>query len=187
MRSLVVGFSWPLLLQLLLLLPPPTLMLHENYWDYREYELDPELRDFLREYESTGPTKPPTVKRIIEKMIVGDRPLDTNEYCSYELKTKQVHYKGRCYPEHYIVGVSFGELTKACSGEKVQCKNSRKICRRSMYLVEGVHCVLESGERMANCSYKTVFMTGYPVVTCQWDEDLQIFIPNHIYDMVPPE
>ncbi|XP_052046246.1 inactive ribonuclease-like protein 9 [Apodemus sylvaticus] len=183
MKSLVIGFLWPLLLLLLLL--PPVLMLQENYWDYREYEFDPELRDFLREYESTGPTKPPTVKRLIEMFTVGERPLNTYEYCNNEIMTKQIHYKGRCYPEHYIVGVSYGELTKACEGEPVQCKNGIKICRRSMHLVEGVRCVLESGERMGDCRYGTIYVTGYPVVTCQWDEDTQIFIPNHIYNMVP--
>ncbi|XP_031218532.1 inactive ribonuclease-like protein 9 [Mastomys coucha] len=187
MKSLISKFTWPLplLLLLLLLLPPPKL--HGNYWDYREYELEPELRDFLREYESTGPTKPPTIKRIIEMITVGEQPLDEYGYCDTELKTKQIHYKGRCYPEHYIAGVSYQKLIKACSGERVQCKNGVKFCRRGTDLIEGVRCVLETGKRMVDCTYKTIHMTGYPVVSCQWDKKAQIFIPNHIYNMLLPE
>ncbi|XP_021038299.1 inactive ribonuclease-like protein 9 [Mus caroli] len=183
MKPLVIKFAWPLPL-LLLLLPPK---LQGNYWDFGEYELDPELRDLLREYESTGPTKPPTVKRIIEMITIGDRPFDVYDYCNAELRTKNIHYKGRCYPEHYIAGVSYGELVKACDGEEVQCKNGVKSCRRSMNLIEGVRCVLETGQQMINCTYKTILMIGYPVVSCQWDEEFKIFIPNRIYNMSLPK
>ncbi|XP_021059892.1 inactive ribonuclease-like protein 9 [Mus pahari] len=185
MKSLVIKFAQPLPLLLLLLLLPPKLQ--GNYWDYREYELDPEFYDLLREYESTGPTKPPTVKRIIEMITVGDQPLHEDNYCNTELKIKQIHYKGRCYKEHYIAGVPYGELTKACHGKRVKCKNGVKFCRRSMHLIEGVRCVLEEGQRMSNCTYKTILMTGYPVVTCQWDEEIKDFIPNHIYNMSLPK
>ncbi|XP_028644263.1 inactive ribonuclease-like protein 9 [Grammomys surdaster] len=186
MKSLVIMFSWPLPLLLLLLAP---LTLQGDYWDDREYEIDPKIRDFLREFENTGPTKPPTKERIIEMITVGELllPLDYPDYCNIALKTKQIHYKGRCYPEHYIVGVSYQELTKACYGERVQCRNGVEFCRRSMDLTQGVRCVLDSGEKMTNCTYQNILMTGYPIVTCQWDEDTQDFIPNHIHNMSLPE
>ncbi|XP_034353144.1 inactive ribonuclease-like protein 9 [Arvicanthis niloticus] len=183
MKSLAITFVWPLPF-LLLLLP---LKLQGDYWDDSEYELDTNVRDFFRELESTGPTKPPTKERIIEMIIVGEIPLEDSNYCNIELKNKEVHYKGRCYPEHYIVGASYQELSKACYGERVQCNNRVKFCRRSMDLIKGVRCVLDSGERMSNCIYKNILMTGYPIVTCQWDEDTQEFIPNYIHNMSVPE
>nr|CDG32043.1 TPA: ribonuclease A k1 [Rattus norvegicus] len=182
MKSLVIKCTWPL--PLLLLLP---LKLQGNYWDEKEYDLEPGLREFFREIASTGPTKPPTKERIIEMITVGERPLQDYDYCNSELRAKQIHDKGRCYPERYIVGMSYEELSKACYGQRVQCKNGVKFCRRSMDLTDGVRCVLESGERMVDCMYTTIYMTGYPVVTCQWDKESQEFIPNYIHNMSLPE
>ncbi|OBS57347.1 hypothetical protein A6R68_11528 [Neotoma lepida] len=123
MKSLVTKYPWPLTLLLLLPLKP-----QGEYWDYIEYEMPPTLRDYFREFHSTGPTKPPTKERIIE-MIIADPelPLIGDDYCDTELFLKNVYYKLRCYPEHYFVSVPYKELQKACYGKRV-CLHLSTLC-----------------------------------------------------------
>ncbi|CAH6778991.1 inactive ribonuclease-like protein 9 [Phodopus roborovskii] len=185
MTSLVTKYPWPLPLLLLLLLP---LKLQGDYWDYSEYELNPELRDYLRELYSTGPTKPPTKERIREKIIAEpERPFNGDDYCDNELKLKNIHNKLLCYPEHYFVSVPYEVLKNACHSRQVKCMNGTGFCRRSMNLMNGVQCTLVSGKRMPHCSYRSIFMTGYAVVTCQWDDDSKDFIPNNILEILVPK
>lgn len=185
MKSLVIKCPWSLSLLLLLLLLP--LKLQGDYWDSYEYEIDPEVRDYLRELYSTGPTKPPTKERIKEKILADpDRPLYDDDYCNSELMFRNIHYRQLCYPEHYFVAESYSDLRKACYGQRVKCKNKAMFCRRSMTLMKGIRCVLVEGKKLPECSYKSIFVTGYAVVTCQWDSDSEEFIPNNIVDILVP-
>nr|XP_006994899.2 inactive ribonuclease-like protein 9 [Peromyscus maniculatus bairdii] len=184
MKSLVTKYPWVLTL-LLLLLPP--LKLRGEYWAYREYEMMPVLGDYLRELHSTGPTKPPTKERIIEKIIADpERPLVDDDYCDTELVFKNIHDKLLCYSEYYLVSATYQDLQKACYGKQVKCKKGASFCRRSTELMKGVRCALVSGERISECLYESIFLTGYPVVTCQWDDETQEFIPNRVLDIVIP-
>ncbi|XP_050999318.1 inactive ribonuclease-like protein 9 [Acomys russatus] len=187
MKSLATTYPWPWPLLLLLLLPLPP-KLQGDYWDFNEYEVDPELRDYLRELESTGPTRPPSRERIVERIIADtERPLGDEEYCNYEMKFKQIHYKLLCYPEHYFLAATVSQLQNACRGKRVPCKNGALFCRRSMSVLDGVRCVLESGEKIAQCTYKSIFTRGYAVITCHWDDDIEEFIPDSVLDILPPE
>ncbi|XP_021494716.1 inactive ribonuclease-like protein 9 [Meriones unguiculatus] len=184
MKSLVTKRPWPVLLLLLLLPLKP----QGNYWDYEEYELNPELRDYLRERHQPTPTKPPTLQRIIEKIIADpDRPFYGEDYCRTELLYKNLHYKLRCYPEFYILNVPFFRLQRSCTGVRVECNNGAQFCRRSVGVMPAVRCVLEGGDTAGNCEYQTTFVTGYPVVTCQWDNDTKLFVPNNVLDVMPAE
>lgn len=185
MKSLVTKYPWPLSLLLLLLLP---LKLQGDYWDLYEYEIDPEVRDRLRELYSTGPTKPPTKERIKEKILADpDRPLYGDNYCNSELMSRNIHYRRVCYPEHYFVAESYSDLQKACYGKRVRCKHRAIFCRRSMELVKGIQCTLVAGEKIPECSYESNFVTGYAVVTCQWDSDSEEFIPNNVVNILVPK
>lgn len=182
MKSLVTKCPWPLSL-LLLLLP---LKLQGDYWDSYEYEIDPEVRDYLRELYSIGPTKPPTKERI--KILADpDRPLYGDNYCNSELMSRKIHYRHLCYLEHYFVAESFSYLQKACYGQRVRCKNRVTFCRRSMKLAKGIQCTLVADKKIPECLYKSVFMTGYAVVTCQWDSDSEEFIPNNVVNILVPK
>ncbi|XP_059130455.1 inactive ribonuclease-like protein 9 [Peromyscus eremicus] len=189
MKSLVTKYPWPLtlLLLLLLLLLSPPLTLQGEKWDYWDYEMMPVLGDYLRELHSTGPTKPPTKERIIEKIIADpERPLVGDDYCDTELVFKNIHNKLLCYSEYYFVAETYQDLQKACYGKQVKCKKGASFCRRSTELMKGVKCALVSGEGISECSYESVFLTGYPVVTCQWDDETQEFIPNRVLDILIP-
>ncbi|XP_005087548.2 inactive ribonuclease-like protein 9 isoform X1 [Mesocricetus auratus] len=185
MKSLVTNYPWPLPLLLLLLLLPPRLQ--GDYWDHYEYEVDPETRDYIRELHSTGPTQPPTKERLREKIIAEpQRPFYGDDYCDSEIKSKNIHHRLLCYPEHYFVKVDYQVLKDACHGRRVRCKNGPGVCRRSTDVISGVRCTLLSGKRMPYCLYESSFTRGYAVVTCQWDNDSNDFIPNNVLDMLVP-
>ncbi|XP_008830805.1 inactive ribonuclease-like protein 9 [Nannospalax galili] len=184
MRTPVTKDWLPLLLLLLCLLP---LKLYGDYWDEYNDELTPEFNSHLEEMYGTGPTKQPTIEKIIRWIIADvDRPLGGDDYCESEILFKSIHYKLNCYAQHYFVAVPYKELQKACHGERVPCNNRRGICRKSTNLVEGVRCVLTSGKTLPDCKYNSFFLTAYPVVTCRWHSENQTFVPETVNNLLLP-
>ncbi|XP_077626441.1 inactive ribonuclease-like protein 9 [Crocuta crocuta] len=174
----------PLSLLLLLLLQPLQLKILIQYAPMSEEEVE-HFEDYLEEMYSTGPTLPPTKDVFKSRTIIySRRPLTDSNYCTDEIKTKNVHNRFRCVKEHFFLQTSFEELQDICNNLFVSCKNGVKRCHRSKRLIKGVYCNLTRGVVMTDCVYESSYRQGYVLMTCRWQDDIQEIIPAYINDII---
>ncbi|KFO37218.1 Ribonuclease-like protein 9 [Fukomys damarensis] len=185
MRILFTKHPLPLLF--LLLLPPMQLQgTFSNFYLLPNFTKE-EFYNYLYEIYGTGPTRPPS-KRKIEKIVLVEedwRPLRDPEYCTGEMKYKNVHYKMKCVNYHYFLQTSYELLQQTCYNTAVLCRGGTNTCKMSSKAVEGVFCKLTQGTRMPDCDYESTYMHGYVVITCRWNNETQEFIPHTINNIVP--
>ncbi|XP_012504542.1 PREDICTED: inactive ribonuclease-like protein 9 [Propithecus coquereli] len=176
-----------LLLLLLLLLQP--LQLQGGARQFASYgNISEEFLEYLEEVRGTGPTRPPTKKKIVQMfMAEPGRPLTDRGYCSDEMKFKNVHYRFQCVTEHYFIDVSYEEMKMMCSNPVVPCKNGIERCRKSNQIIHGVYCNFMQGDRMPDCQYESFYRKGYALITCRWKNETQEFIPDGVNDIVAPD
>uniref|UniRef100_A0A8C9DEJ9 Inactive ribonuclease-like protein 9 n=1 Tax=Prolemur simus TaxID=1328070 RepID=A0A8C9DEJ9_PROSS len=181
MRTLVIRH---LLLLLLLLLQP--LQLQGGALQFSSFgNISEEFLEYLEEVMGTGPTRPPTQKKILQMFIAEpERPLLDWDYCSSEMMMRNVHYRFQCVTKHYFLCVSYEYLKMLCSMSVALCKNGTRRCRLSSHKIEGVYCNLTEGDRMPNCHYETIYRKGHALITCRWKKETREFIPDGVDDIV---
>ncbi|KAM7158927.1 inactive ribonuclease-like protein 9 [Molossus nigricans] len=181
MRSLLTTQNLPLLLLLLQPRPPPVLMQYEDTAEERQEEFE----DLWSELYSTGPTKPPTRKSFESEVIVDNyEPLEDLNYCDFGIMMKNVHTRLKCRKEHFFVQTEYEDLQKACSTRFVACKNGVKRCHKSKTITKAVYCNYTQGTRMPDCRYTSFYMRGYPIITCQWQDDIESLVPEYINNIL---
>ncbi|XP_008681902.1 inactive ribonuclease-like protein 9 [Ursus americanus] len=169
---------------LLLLLQPLQFEFLRIHLGKSEEETE-EFEDYLEELLKLGPARPLTKDAFRRRTIIDPaRPLTDPEYCTAEMKMKNVHDKFRCVREHFFLQVVYEELQKLCKNIFVPCKNGVKKCHRSRQLIEGVYCNLTRGARMSDCEYKSSYRQGYVLITCRWQDDIQEIIPAYVNDIM---
>ncbi|XP_027975246.1 inactive ribonuclease-like protein 9 [Eumetopias jubatus] len=175
--------SRPLALLLLLLQPLQFKILRVGL-DKSEEEIE-QFEDYLEELHSSGPAKPLTKEAFQRRTIIDpERPLIDPDYCTDEMKMKNVHDKFRCVREHFFLQIAYEDLQKICKNLFVPCKNGVKKCHRSRQLVEGVYCNLTRGARMSDCEYESSYRKGHVLITCRWQDDIQEIIPAYVNDIM---
>uniref|UniRef100_A0ABI7XVK9 Inactive ribonuclease-like protein 9 n=1 Tax=Felis catus TaxID=9685 RepID=A0ABI7XVK9_FELCA len=172
------------LLLLLLLLQPLQLKILHKYVPLSAEEIE-QFEDYLEEMRSTGPTLP-TPKDVFKRRTIIDpeRPLTDSNYCTDEIKMKNVHNRFRCVKEHFFLQISFEELQDICNNLFVSCKNGVKRCHRSRQSIKGVYCNLIEGVVMTDCVYESSYRQGQVLMTCRWQNDIQEVIPAYINDIM---
>ncbi|XP_069348670.1 inactive ribonuclease-like protein 9 [Eulemur rufifrons] len=181
MRTLVIRH----LLLLLLLLQQP-LQLQGGALQFSSYgNISEEFLEYLEEVRGTGPTRAPTQKKILQMFIAEpERPLIDDNYCSDEMRMRNVHYRFQCVIKHYFLYVSYEYLKMLCSESIVLCKNGIERCRLSSRKIEGVYCNLTEGDSMPSCLYESIYRKGHALITCRWKNETQEFIPDGVDDIV---
>nr|XP_020028132.1 inactive ribonuclease-like protein 9 [Castor canadensis] len=182
MRTLVTKYLLPLLLLLLLPVQPQT------HWKERFPGATEDFLDYLEDIYSSGPTRPPTKAKFIEKVIANkQRKITDGDYCNDEIKYKNVHYKLGCVQSHYFINTTYEVLQNVCTTHpEVPCKNGIRRCRASSFLIKAVYCMLTSGTRMPECYYDSFERNGYVLMTCRWHNETREFLPDHVQDVIQP-
>nr|Q7YRG9.1 RecName: Full=Inactive ribonuclease-like protein 9; Flags: Precursor [Saimiri boliviensis boliviensis]AAQ01507.1 LOC122650 [Saimiri boliviensis] len=188
MRTLITTHSLLLFLLLLQLLQPLQFqdMYYEDFY-FPVSRTEEDFEDFLVEFQSTGPTRPPTKEKVKRRILVNPgMPLGDSGYCNYQIMRKNVYYKYSCVTEHYFLLMQYDELEKTCYNRFVPCKNGIRKCNRSKKLVEGVYCYLTEASNLPMCQYESFYRRGYVLITCTWQNEIQKLIPYTINDIVEP-
>nr|CDG32098.1 TPA: ribonuclease A K1 [Vicugna pacos] len=171
----------PLLLLFLLLKPLQFQWINDPQFPADKLE---EFEDYLEYLFGTGPTRPPTKETFKSRVIVDrERPLYDPDYCTEEIKMKNVHKKLLCVKEHFFLQTTYEDMQQICLDMFVPCKNGVKRCHRSKQLVKGVHCVLQSGYRMPECVYESSYTAGNVLLTCEWQNDIDDLFPANVNDI----
>ncbi|XP_057576751.1 inactive ribonuclease-like protein 9 [Hippopotamus amphibius kiboko] len=169
---------------LLFLLLKPLQFVGINDYNFSP-EKQEEFEDYMEDLLSTGPTKPPSKDTFKKRVIIdAERPLTDPEYCTEEIRMKNVHNKLFCVKEHFFLLASYEDIQELCFHMFVQCSNGIRKCHRSWKVIEGVHCVLTSGDKMPSCKYESSRKEGFVLVTCRWQNDIGQIIPDSVNGIV---
>ncbi|XP_002717917.1 inactive ribonuclease-like protein 9 [Oryctolagus cuniculus] len=184
MKILISKHPLPLVLLLLQLLQPLQFQDNERRYDLPPDKAD-EFEDYLEEFSSTGPTRPPTKKKFIRLSLIGtERTLSDSFFCTDTVRLKNVHNKSRCVTEHNFIVMPYDDVKNLCYTRYVECKNGIKKCHRSRLPIEGVYCKLRRGTTLPDCDYDSTYKMGFVLITCRWQNSIKKLVPVHVNDIL---